>query len=279
MAYPATVLALAMATSLPTAARLMRRRLPGTTTPGRSRLASGYGQCPAAAATRYQRTAVGGAPANMRGLSRTRRDDAADMPPGRASVVLTSAGLARQPARDARAGRPQPPLVGEPEVEPAGAHVLEQPLPGAGHDGHDPEAELVDQVVPHERVVEAAGAVLDEVRAGLVPQAAIDFATMAAIPGPRRFAGRGGGATAAIATCLRSACRVATFSAVRVPAWWAAGWRWFRPAARPIRRRSGVPGRCGPSRPLGRSSPLSLIRPGRRSCEDLIRAGGWTPAG
>jgi CubicO group peptidase (beta-lactamase class C family) len=64
----------------------------------------------------------------------------------------------------------QPPLAGEPEVEPGGVHVLEQPLPWAGHDGHDPEAELVDQVVSHERVVEAAGAVLDEVLAGLVLQ-------------------------------------------------------------------------------------------------------------
>jgi hypothetical protein len=31
-------------------------------------------------------------------------------------------------------------------------------LPGAGHDGPDPETELVDQVVSHERVVEATGA-------------------------------------------------------------------------------------------------------------------------
>jgi hypothetical protein len=43
-------------------------------------------------------------------------------------------------------------------------------LSWAGHDGHDPEAELVDQVVSHERVVEAAGSVLDEVLAGLVFQ-------------------------------------------------------------------------------------------------------------
>ena len=40
----------------------------------------------------------------------------------------------------------------------------------AGHDGHDPEAELVDQVVSQERVVEVAGAVFDEVLAGLVLQ-------------------------------------------------------------------------------------------------------------
>src|SRR6266699_617886 len=64
----------------------------------------------------------------------------------------------------------QPPLAGEPEVEPGGVHVLEQPLPCAGYDGHDPEAELVDQVASHERVVEAAGAVLDEGLAGLVLQ-------------------------------------------------------------------------------------------------------------
>src|SRR5215469_4842642 len=44
----------------------------------------------------------------------------------------------------------QPPLVGEPEVEPGGIHVLEQPLPCADHDGYDPELELVDQVVPQE---------------------------------------------------------------------------------------------------------------------------------
>ena len=61
----------------------------------------------------------------------------------------------------------QPPLAGEPEVEPGGVHALEQPLPCAGYDGHDPEAELVDQVVSYERVVEAAGAVFDEVLAGL----------------------------------------------------------------------------------------------------------------
>src|SRR6516162_9002339 len=64
----------------------------------------------------------------------------------------------------------QPPFVGEPEVEPGGVHVLEQPLSCAGHDGHDPELELVDQMVSQERVVEAAGAVLDEVLAGLVLQ-------------------------------------------------------------------------------------------------------------
>src|SRR4249920_313599 len=40
----------------------------------------------------------------------------------------------------------QPLLVGELEVEAGGVHVLEQPLPCAGYDGHDPEAELVDQV-------------------------------------------------------------------------------------------------------------------------------------
>ncbi len=43
-------------------------------------------------------------------------------------------------------------------MEPGGVHVLEKPLSCAGHDGPDPEAELVDQVVSHERVVEAAGA-------------------------------------------------------------------------------------------------------------------------
>jgi len=40
-------------------------------------------------------------------------------------------------------------------------------LPCAGYDGHDPETELVDQVVSQEHVVEAAGAVLDEVLAGV----------------------------------------------------------------------------------------------------------------
>src|SRR5579859_2368467 len=64
----------------------------------------------------------------------------------------------------------QPPLVGDPEVEPGGVHVLEQPLPSAGYDRHDPEVELVDQVISYERVVEAAGAVFDEVLAGLVLQ-------------------------------------------------------------------------------------------------------------
>ena len=55
-------------------------------------------------------------------------------------------------------------------MEPGGVHVLEQPLSRARHDGHDPEVKLVDQVVSQERVVEAAGAVLDEVLAGLVLQ-------------------------------------------------------------------------------------------------------------
>src|SRR6516162_2453438 len=64
----------------------------------------------------------------------------------------------------------QPPLAGEPEVEPGGVHVLEQPPPCAGHDGPDPEVELVDQVVSYERVVQAAGAVFDEVLARLVLQ-------------------------------------------------------------------------------------------------------------
>src|SRR5262249_14098618 len=64
----------------------------------------------------------------------------------------------------------EPSFVGEPEVEPGGVHALEQPLPFLGYDGHDPEAELVDQVVSYEHVVEAAGAVFDEVLAGLVLQ-------------------------------------------------------------------------------------------------------------
>jgi hypothetical protein len=43
-------------------------------------------------------------------------------------------------------------------VQPGGVYVLEQALPSTHNDGSDPEAELVDQVVAHERVVEAAGA-------------------------------------------------------------------------------------------------------------------------
>jgi hypothetical protein len=46
--------------------------------------------------------------------------------------------------------------------------VLEQPLPRADHDGHDAEPELVDRLgLARERVVHAAGAVLDVARAAV----------------------------------------------------------------------------------------------------------------
>src|SRR5690348_3633916 len=83
-----------------------------------------------------------------------------------AGVASSSAGRVGEDHRPVL----QPPLVGEPEMEPGGVHMLEQPLPGADYDGPDPEAELIDQVIFHERVVEAAGAVFDEVLAGLVFQ-------------------------------------------------------------------------------------------------------------
>ena len=57
-------------------------------------------------------------------------------------------------------------MVGEPEVERGSVHAFEQPSSRACYDGPDPEAELVDEVVSHEGVIEVAGAVLDEILAG-----------------------------------------------------------------------------------------------------------------
>ena len=60
----------------------------------------------------------------------------------RLGIGLRSAGRMGEDHRTIR----QPPVVGELEVEPGGVHVLEQQMPCAVYDGHDPEAELVDQV-------------------------------------------------------------------------------------------------------------------------------------
>lgn len=65
----------------------------------------------------------------------------------------------RHGAEDHRAVA-EPALVGELQVERGGVDVLEQPSSAADHDGHDPEVELVDEVLPDEDVVEPTRAVL-----------------------------------------------------------------------------------------------------------------------